>query len=1165
MSEFLEILSEGALEELKQVQAIVKTLANDIKSINNFKPSSTPSGADKGSLALAEAYKKREEQMDKARVALQKLSDAEAKAEAQKKAQMAAMFTAQEKANKKIEEQQRAYTELLARQKAATLALRDLVVETGKESVATKKLQKELNALNAELLQAEQASKKYAMGASSLATPVLLYAEAQKKATQATKEANAERSKANAMISKQMTGQMVESVNAIGKPSESLKRMGDYYRELEKETAETAKGALANQNLNRAYVQLTANREKAKNKLQDLIASERASSAEIRKAQKEFDVLNKKVAAADKAVGRFSDANRKINGLASSVGNLMTAFGVGTGLYLAVDIAKNIFNTTLSLQEMDLSLNAVSGSLKKFEENSAFLKRISFAYGGNIEKLTHSFVQFYASAKDKIAEREIKNIFESITKSGAFLGLSMERQERGFLALQQMMSKTTVMAEELRGQLSESLPNAVGTMTKAYQNLHPEMKVTEKFFLEQVKAGKVLSAEILPEYAKQLEISLGIENTEKINTARVAIGRLKLAWIQLIKAVTESNLGSITGQTFAGMSIIGTALLDKIKRGFQNVGQLASESMQKGMEEGRESAEKGIYDETIDKRLNKAREQIKKAQKEYLAENLALQANQRKLRFTPKTAVNEQIIKDLEQQIEQGSNIVGFWKGYVEQSAEIIKELKSPKVGAEATTTKAQIEAEKREREKRLKSIEEANKLEYDLKMSNLEVQKQLAQDEIDLANAITQNKEIQYQDVIDATKYYNGVLIAIEKAKYDEEVRLAGENSKEKEIAYNKWFISTLKLSKEMAESLLKVTKDFAKEGNDVAKQMLSDIEENAKAFEDIDKRMTDRKIKNDKDKLESQRRAFNEFMGGLADKSGFKETFDLLGQINPETGKTIMGDLLDTDDKGEKAKAYFLAVSTVAQDAMNAIDQADEERYQRRLARLEKEKEVALSFAGDSAAAKAKIEADFDKKKKALEIKEFKRKQKMTIANIAIDTAQAAMASWAKTGFPWAAAAAIAMGAIQIGIVAAQKPPEYWTGTDNAEAGLAWSNERGAEIITDKNDRIKDFGDNKGARLTMMAKGDKVYTASETKKIMFNSELNNLLTDNGIKDAKIEIVNKGLTVEEMDLVLAKHLGNRTVQSINFDKNGFSAYVSKNGNITRDNYSRGSGIGQTF
>ena len=79
-----------------------------------------------------------------------------------------------------------------------------------------------------------------------------------------------------------------------------------------------------------------------------------------------------------------------------------------------------------------------------------------------------------------------------------------------------------------------------------------------------------------------------------------------------------------------------------------------------------------------------------------------------------------------------------------------------------------------------------------------------------------------------------------------------------------------------------------------------------------------------------------------------------------------------------------------------------------------------------------------------------------------------------------------------------------------------------------------------------------------------MFNSELNNLLTDNGIKEAKIEIVNKGLTVDEMDLIMAKHLGSRSTQNINFDKNGFSTYISKNGNITRRNEDRGSGIGIT-
>ena len=256
-----------------------------------------------------------------------------------------------------------------------------------------------------------------------------------------------------------------------------------------------------------------------------------------------------------------------------------------------------------------------------------------------------------------------------------------------------------------------------------------------------------------------------------------------------------------------------------------------------------------------------------------------------------------------------------------------------------------------------------------------------------------------------------------------------------------------------------------------------------------------------------------------------------------------------------------WGLAITTVAQDALNIVDQADEERYQRRLARLDKEEATALKYAGDGAAAKAKIEADFDKKRKALEVKEFKRKQKMAIANIAIDTAQAIMAVSAKAKW-WMIPAMIAMGAIQAAMVASQKPPEYWKGTDNAEAGLAWTQERGAEIILDKHKRVKSFGSDGGAQLTMMEKGDKVKTASETKRIMFDAGLNSILSNNGIKEAKIEIVNKGLTVDEMDMVIGKHFANIQTNHTSFDQRGIQQWSEKNGNRTIRNANRGSGIG---
>ena len=93
-------------------------------------------------------------------------------------------------------------------------------------------------------------------------------------------------------------------------------------------------------------------------------------------------------------------------------------------------------------------------------------------------------------------------------------------------------------------------------------------------------------------------------------------------------------------------------------------------------------------------------------------------------------------------------------------------------------------------------------------------------------------------------------------------------------------------------------------------------------------------------------------------------------------------------------------------------------------------------------------------------------------------------------------------------------------------------------------------------------MEKGDKVKTASETKRIMFDAGLNSILSDNGIKEAKIEIVNKGLTVDEMDMVIGKHFANIQTNHTSFDQRGIQQWSEKNGNRTIRNANRGSGIG---
>ena len=1266
MSEFLEILSEGALEELKQVQAIVKTLASDIKSINNFKPSSTPSGADKGSLALAEAYKKREEQMDKARIALKKLSDAEAKAVAQKKAQMDAMFTAQEKANKKIEEQSRAYTELLARQKAATLALRDLVVETGKESAATKKLQKELNALNAELLQAEQASKKYAMGASSLATPVLLYAEAQKKATQATKEANAERAKANAMISKQMTGQMVESVNAIGKPTESLKRMNDYYRELEKTSAAEAKSAMANQNLNRAYVQLTNSREQAKQKLQDLIASERASTDEIKKAQKEFDVLNKKVAAADKAVGRFSDANRKINGLASSVGNLMSAFGVSTGIFLAVDVAKNIFNVTKELQGLDYAMRNVLGSQEKFVQTQLFLNDISTRFGVEIKSLTKNYTDFYAASKGIISDDKINDIFTSVSKSAAAMGLSVEHTDSAFLALEQMMSKGTVQAEELKKQLGNALPGAMRAAAMAYMELHPEIvsvQEAEAKLMNEMKKGPIDSATYIPLIVKNFEKLYGIESVEKIETLQGAVNNLSNAWTEMIRSFSQGGgvfskmlIGFIDGVSWwiknGGKALEYIIPLHKIiadidriinkneynkkehdqnkynarkqaisdlKQISEEEGKLTTKLFQKTSQlEKYQNMLKSATGEDVkrikqlislteseiqsisgkiqqEKKLNEIKKESRLSSTISEAKSLFASSNSLELKnieIKEKLLIlNKKLsdpnnpaygkkqgllhtrkeIENLNKELEKNGKIITRNNVKATYYNEIIKTLQK-KDDIPSVEVKKETEAQRKKREAtrlksekdRLKAIEDAAKTRYDLKMA------QLDQEKIILEQGLA-NEQLNYSERLNFAYLIAAKELEIAETKYKEEQRLSDGNNDKLKIADINYWKDKEKLAKEAIKRIQDVPFKPQYE-----RQQLADAETygegvgvlgegQTQAMVDLWQKGQD-KIKETEEerikRLKALRDVLNDVFQEFGQATGFESTMDMFAVIG-KNGEDFWTNLTDKKKISEiEWNEWGLAITTVAQDAMNVIDQADEERHQRRLERLEKDKDIALKFAGDSAAAKEKIEAQYEKKRKALEVKEFKRKQKVAMANIAIDTAQAIMAVVAKSGNLWESIVVAALGAVQLGMVASQKPPEYWKGTDNAEAGLAYTQERGAEIILDKNNRVKSFGSDGGAQLTMMEKGDKVKTADQTKRIMFDAGLNSILSDNGIKEAKIEIVNKGLTVDEMDMVIGKHFANIQTNHTSFDQRGIQQWSEKNGNRTIRNSNRGSGIG---
>lgn len=138
-----------------------------------------------------------------------------------------------------------------------------------------------------------------------------------------------------------------------------------------------------------------------------------------------------------------------------------------------------------------------------------------------------------------------------------------------------------------------------------------------------------------------------------------------------------------------------------------------------------------------------------------------------------------------------------------------------------------------------------------------------------------------------------------------------------------------------------------------------------------------------------------------------------------------------------------------------------------------------------------KATIEAEREKEAEIARLEE--RKQKIQLISQGLETYISLLENGESPGSAFAQTVITTQGLISF----LSGLQGFWTGTNYAPEGLAWTQEKGAEIITDKHGNIKSLGSGEGAQLTYLNQGDKVKTASETANIFRSfSEVENLRT---------------------------------------------------------------------
>jgi tape measure domain-containing protein len=177
-------------------------------------------------------------------------------------------------------------------------------------------------------------------------------------------------------------------------------------------------------------------------------------------------------------------------------------------------IMDGAFEAALEVENLERKLTFSTGKNGVFQLES--IRKEADKLGISFMNAAEGLAQFSASTIGTSLNENAEDIVNKFQKSFAAFGLNKEAQEGAFVAISQIASKGVVSMEELRQQLAERLPGALNASARAMGMAVPE-------FLKLVESGQLLSEDLLPAMASQLEIesALGLATSAKSTQAEL--------------------------------------------------------------------------------------------------------------------------------------------------------------------------------------------------------------------------------------------------------------------------------------------------------------------------------------------------------------------------------------------------------------------------------------------------------------------------------------------------------------------------------------------------------------------------------------------------------------------------------------------------------------------
>lgn len=264
-------------------------------------------------------------------------------------------------------------------------------------------------------------------------------------------------------------------------------------------------------------------------------------AADIKSAQAQLDAVSKSLddmgeAGAGKAAEGLKktqkgadEADKSVKSLSRSVVN----FGA---VVAAFQLARGFVAMNLEFQAIQSTLTAATGDAAAAASEYQFLTEQANRLGLSIQALARPYAQLVAASKGTVLEGQAtRDIFIAVAEAGSVLKWSASESERAMRAVQQMMSKGTISAEELRLQLGDVLPGAMQLAARAAGTTTAE-------FQKMLANGEVLSGQFLPRFAEELRKTFGPGVEKSINSLSAEINRLKNNMFEFATAVGKAGV-----------------------------------------------------------------------------------------------------------------------------------------------------------------------------------------------------------------------------------------------------------------------------------------------------------------------------------------------------------------------------------------------------------------------------------------------------------------------------------------------------------------------------------------------------------------------------------------------------------------------------------------------